>query len=71
MREWLYKLRKEKKLSQQDVADLIGKSPALYSAIELGNRRPSPEVAQKLGNLFDFNWTKFYKKSKLPKEKEE
>lgn len=60
MRNWLYKKRKEKGLSQQEVADFIGRTPGLYSAIELGNRRPSPEVAQKLAKLFDFEWTKFY-----------
>lgn len=61
-REWLYKKREKKCLSQQEVAEFIGKSPALYSAIENGTRRPSPDVAQKLAKLFDFDWTLFYEK---------
>lgn len=64
MREWLIKLRKKKGLTQQEVAEFIDKSPALYSAIEMGNRRPSPEVAKKIGKLFDFDWTAFYEEKR-------
>ena len=75
MREWLIKTRKKRGLTQQEVAEFIDKSPALYSAIEMGNRKPSPEVAKKIGKLLDFDWTIFYeekRKYKLePKEKEE
>ena len=32
----------------------------MYSFIELGERRPSVEVAKKIASVMGFNWTRFY-----------
>lgn len=45
-------LRKEKGLTQQQVADRIWTSKAVISSYELGNRIPSYDVLIKLAKLF-------------------
>ena len=74
-RDWLIKKRVERNLDQQDVAELIGTTQQFYNYVENGKRRPSPEVAIKIGKVLDFDWRLFYeKKSKInleEKEKEE
>jgi transcriptional regulator with XRE-family HTH domain len=60
--EILKEKRLEKKMSQADVASEVGVHVATINKYELNKRRPSPEVAQKLGKLFDFEWTIFYVK---------
>lgn len=59
-RRWLKEKRIERRLTQKEVAKLSGMSIQMYSKIELGDRRPSPELAQKLGKVLNFHWTKFY-----------
>ena len=59
-REWLVAYRVAKNLSQDDVAKAIGVTQMTISNIENGIRRPSPQVAQALGRIFKFDWTKFY-----------
>lgn len=59
-REWLIKKRKEKKLDQQDVAELIGITQQFYNYVENGKRRPSPEIAIKISNILEFDWRYFY-----------
>ena len=46
-------------MKQVGLAAVIAEST--YSLIEAGKRRPSPEVAQKLGKILGFDWTLFYK----------
>lgn len=60
MKDWLITLRKDKKLSQQDIADKAGVTRQMISAIENGEATPSVKVAQAIGTVLDFNWTKFY-----------
>lgn len=60
MRDWLKDKRKEKELTQSEVASSIGVTQASYRYYETGERTPQPEVAKKLGKLLKFNWTKFY-----------
>lgn len=68
-RDWLIKLRQNRKLEQQDVSELIGVTQQFYNYIENGKRRPSPDVAIKIGNVLNFDWRLFYeKKSKLEKK---
>ena len=68
-RDWLIKLRQDRKLNQQDVSELIGVTQQFYNYVENGKRRPSPDVAIKIGNVLNFDWRLFYeKKSKLEKE---
>ncbi|MGX8834340.1 helix-turn-helix transcriptional regulator [Amedibacillus sp. YH-ame6] len=60
LREWLIECRKNKGLSKSQVAELVGVQCSVIGKYERGERRPSPEVAKKLGKLLKFNWTKFY-----------
>lgn len=71
-RNWLIKKRKERGLEQKDVSELIGTSLQFYNYVENGNRRPSPEIAIKIGNVLNFDWRMFYeKKSKLKEDGEQ
>ena len=58
MRKWLIELRKGR--SQAQVAEAAGITQQMYSAVELGVRRPSVEVAKKIASVLGFNWTRFY-----------
>ena len=58
MRKWLIDLRKG--YSQTQIAEAVGISQQMYSAIELGERRPSVEVAKKIADVFGFDWTRFF-----------
>ena len=58
MRKWLIELRKG--YSQTQIAEAVGISQQMYSAIELGERRPSVEVAKKIAAVLGFHWTKFF-----------
>ncbi len=60
MRNWLRNKRLEKNLTQLDVAKLAGVDVTMISKIELGERRPSVELAKKLGAVLDFDWVKFF-----------
>ena len=64
MRNWLKKLREDKKLSQVQVADRTNIKQNYYSNIENDERRPSPEVAQRIANVLDFDWTRFYEEDR-------
>jgi len=58
LRKWLIELRKG--YSQTQIAEAVGISQQMYSAIELGERRPSVEVAKKIAAVLGFHWTKFF-----------
>ena len=58
----LEKIRFKKGLSQEAVAKACGISRAAYTNIENGKRKPSPELAQKIGKVLGFDWTLFYTK---------
>lgn len=60
LREWLKEYRIKQGLSKGDVAKIIGIDASQIGRYESGERRPSPEVAKKLGKLLKFDWTKFY-----------
>lgn len=61
-RTWLRRIRNERGLSQKDIANFIGTTTTFYTYVENGQRRPSPEIAQKIGKILDFDWTRFYSK---------
>ena len=44
----LRQLRKDRKLTQQQLADLIGVKNSVISFYEVGDRTPSPDVLRKL-----------------------
>lgn len=64
----LAKFRKIRNLTQQEVAILADVSRQAYSSYETGIRRPSPEVAMRIGAALDFDWTRFYEPEKLTEE---
>ena len=55
MRTWLKELRRTSKMSQQNVADLLGITQQYYNLIESGERQSkmSIETAQKLAAIFN------------------
>lgn len=59
-REWLKELRKEKRISQDKIAELSEISQSLYGFIENGYRRPSVDVAKRIAKILKFNWVRFY-----------
>lgn len=56
----LKKIRTEKGVSQIKVCKAAGISQSYYSSIENGVRRPSVEVAKKIGEFLQFDWTLFF-----------
>lgn len=46
--------------SHQDVADHANITRQFYGMIENGERRPSVEVAKKIGSFLGLNWTIFF-----------
>lgn len=60
MRAWLRKARDEKDLTQQQLGDIVGVDITSIGKYELGERRPSPEVAKKIAQALGFDWTRFY-----------
>ena len=63
MREWLIDLRKQKNLSQSEVAEATKISQPSYCNIENGKIRPKPETAKRIADLLGFNWTDFFKET--------
>ncbi len=65
MRSWFKNLRITENLSQNNVAIMSGVDVTTINKIELGERRPSVEVAKKIAEVlnfkkYGFDWTKFY-----------
>ena len=60
MRTWLKEIRAKKELTQQEVANAANVDVTMISKIELGERRPSVEVAKKIAAVLGFDWTRFY-----------
>ena len=61
--------RKEKKLTQAELAQNVGASQRTIAAIEGGTRRPSPELAQRIGTELEFPWTVFFDQAGQDEEK--
>jgi putative transcriptional regulator len=51
-RKQLIKLRKEKNLTQKDVADQLGITTGFYGMIETGARNPTLDLAKKIADYF-------------------
>lgn len=54
------KLREEKNLSQEQLAEMVGVSRQAISNIECGIAKPTVENAKKLGEILNFDWTECY-----------
>ena len=57
------RVRKEKKLTQAELAAILGVSQRMIAACESGERRPSPGLAQKIGAELGISWTDFFEES--------
>lgn len=62
--DWLREKRKETGLTQDEVAEKVGINRATLSKLETGETNPSVKLAQKLGALLGFDWTRFYEPEK-------
>ena len=56
----LKKLRTEKGLTQEQVANESGVQRTTITMIELGENKPSIELAKKLGEIFNIPWYDFF-----------
>lgn len=52
--------RKEKGLTQAELAHRVGIAQRTVAAYEGGERRPSVDVAKRLARELGMNWTEFY-----------
>lgn len=55
--------RKERKLTQAELAQLVGCSQRAIAGYELGERKPSVPMAQRIGQELGFTWTSFFEES--------
>lgn len=60
MRKWLKEMRKERYLTQEEVAKLAGISRTHYTQIEAGKKTPSVEVAKRIAKSLKFDWVIFF-----------
>lgn len=58
----LKKAREDKGLSQTALAEAVGVIRQTISNIECGINRPSPELAIKIGDVLEIDWTQFFVK---------
>ena len=63
------RLRKEKKLTQAELAQILGISQRMVAACESGERRPSPELARKIETELGLPWTRFFEDCKERQER--
>lgn len=54
------RLRREQKLTQTELAAALGITQRMVAACESGERRPSPGLAQKIGQALGMSWTEFF-----------
>lgn len=59
-REWMKKLRKEKKLTIKGIAPLLDISWQHYSDIENGRRNPSMDLSYQMSQFFGINIEQFF-----------
>lgn len=63
--------RKEHKLTQTELGEMCGVAQRTVAAYESGERRPSPEVAKKIGAVLGMAWTDFFEDGESSGEWEE
>ena len=60
----LKEIRKEKGFTQEQLANECGVQRTTITMIELGENKPSVELAKKLGTIFDVAWSDFFEDDK-------
>ena len=58
--EFMSERRKSIEMTQIELSKKIGVTQSMICNIESGRRRPSPELAQKIGAILGFDWTVFF-----------
>lgn len=53
-------IRKERKLTQKEVADAAQIDRTTYTNIETGKARPSIKTAMRIAKVLDISWTVFF-----------
>lgn len=66
-RDWLIQIRKAKGFTRADVVKSTKITQQMYYYIENNQRNPSVELAQKIAEVLDFDWTMFYPSKKKKK----
>ncbi len=56
----LKQMRKDKRMTQTEVAEKCGLKRLRYWTYEAGTRTPRPEIAKRIADVLEFDWTKFY-----------
>lgn len=56
----LKEIRIEKGLTQEHLAKMCEVQRTTITMIEIGENKPSVELAKKLGNVLKFDWTMFF-----------
>ena len=59
----LKELRRERMLSQKQLAELINVERSTITQIELGVNKPSVKTAMALGELFEVDWRGFFEET--------
>lgn len=72
LRSWLKRIRIEKDLTHEDVANKCRIARSYYTHIENGTKTSSVSVAKRLGELLQIDWTIFFvNQCSLKEQKEE
>lgn len=58
--EIMVQKRKEKKLTQAELAQIVGCSQRAIAGYELNERKPSVQMARRIGEELGFAWTDFF-----------
>ncbi len=64
MRNWMKELRKSRKLTQKELAEIVNVSRTLITEIENGKADPSVKTAKAIAKELEFDWTEFFKEAK-------
>lgn len=70
MREWLKEARTQSGLTLKQLSENVGVSWQSLAYYESGERRPSPDVAKRIGGFLGFDWTRFYEDKPIDDPKE-
>lgn len=57
---WLREIRDREGVTSTQAAEAAGVTQGYYTMIELGERSPAVQVAQRLGRKLGFDWRRFY-----------
>lgn len=62
-REWLVRIRKKFKFTQEVVAKKANIARTTYAMIETGERTPTVQNAKRIAKVLEFQWTLFFEDS--------